>query len=312
MGQAILMGGGGGGVFSGDVTATKANVLAGTTTVTSDSNDEVVQGTMVNRGAVSQSLAINGSYTIPQGYHNGNGKVTQSISTRAATTYYAGTSAQTIPAGLYLSGNQTIAALSHTNLAAANIKKGTTISIKNGNGNVWSVTGTWEGYVPTATIPFNRGTWASGYSIIGQRPRESNYSRSVGVTYPGSSIHIVPASGESGGYPGGAYLIMNRMTMNGKSTINISVSGNIGAYNASDGASRKSVLLGIWNDVSAGQLNTSLATAYIMTTTTISSTSETTITLNVGTITTDQYICFGAWAMASATSYLDVTRIWFT
>ena len=34
---------------------------------------------MANHGAVNQSLAINGSYTIPAGYHNGSGKVTQSI-----------------------------------------------------------------------------------------------------------------------------------------------------------------------------------------------------------------------------------------
>ena len=37
-----------GGTSSEEVTATKANVLAGTTTITADSNDEIVEGTMPN------------------------------------------------------------------------------------------------------------------------------------------------------------------------------------------------------------------------------------------------------------------------
>jgi|GEM_PF-1994002 len=67
-----------------------------------------VNGTMPNRGAVSQSLPINGNYTIPAGYHNGSGKVTQSVSTQNAQTYTPGTADQTIAAGQYLSGAQTI------------------------------------------------------------------------------------------------------------------------------------------------------------------------------------------------------------
>ena len=50
MADAILMSGGTGGVSSDDVTASKAQVLQGYKTVTTDSEDEAVQGTMVNRG----------------------------------------------------------------------------------------------------------------------------------------------------------------------------------------------------------------------------------------------------------------------
>ena len=50
MAQAILLRGGAGGVSSDDVTASKAQVLQGYTALTADSNDEPVQGTMVNRG----------------------------------------------------------------------------------------------------------------------------------------------------------------------------------------------------------------------------------------------------------------------
>lgn len=68
-----------GGTSSSEVTATKANVLVGTRTITKDSGDAIVEGTMPNNGAVSQTITPSESvqsYTIPAGYHNGNGKVT--------------------------------------------------------------------------------------------------------------------------------------------------------------------------------------------------------------------------------------------
>lgn len=145
MANCVIVGGGGGGVLSSDVTASKANVLAGTRTVTSDSGDEVVEGTMVNRGTVNQTLGINGSYTIPQGYHSGSGKVTQNIATKGASTYYATTSDQSIGAGQYLSGVQTIKKLTQSGLVAENIKNGTTVTVNNGNANVFSVTGSYSG-----------------------------------------------------------------------------------------------------------------------------------------------------------------------
>ena len=80
---------------------------------------------MANKGAVNQALAINGTYTIPAGYHNGSGKITQSIPTQAAQTITPGTANKTIAAGRYLSGVQTIKG--DANLKAANIKKGVSI-----------------------------------------------------------------------------------------------------------------------------------------------------------------------------------------
>ena len=69
----------------------------------------------------------------------------QPTSTVGATTYRASTSSQTIQSGTYHSAAATIAAVSATNLSAENIKSGTTISISNGQSNLWSVTGSYTG-----------------------------------------------------------------------------------------------------------------------------------------------------------------------
>ena len=173
MGLGYISGaGGGGGVTSDDVTATRADVLAGKTTVTTDSADAVVQGTMPNNGAVSQTIGINGSYTIPAGFHNGQGRVSQSIPTKAAATYYATTSDQTIAAGQYLSGAQTIKKLTASNLSAGNIKPGVTVTVNNGNTNVYSVTGNMASkaaatyYATTSDQTIAAGQYLSGAQTI--------------------------------------------------------------------------------------------------------------------------------------------------
>ncbi len=195
MGRIWLPGGGGGGASSDDCTLMRAAVPAGMKAVTADSDDEAMEGTlnpdttladsqalsgqtflkwnpqtklfekrtgsMANRGAVSQSLAINGSYTIPAGYHNGSGKVTQSIPTKGAQTYTPGTANQTIAAGQYLTGAQTIKG--DPNLKPENIREGVTIFGKRGTvveyktpTNMPSYEGTLTYHNGTATV--NNGT----------------------------------------------------------------------------------------------------------------------------------------------------------
>lgn len=53
--------------------ATSSQVLAGTQAVNDE--DELFNGTMPNIGAVNASLSLGGSYTIPEGYHDGTGVV---------------------------------------------------------------------------------------------------------------------------------------------------------------------------------------------------------------------------------------------
>lgn len=106
MGKLWISGGGSGaGSGSDECTASKSEVLKGYSAVTSDSDDEPIQGTleltadasdgqvlsgktyyntnpknkrtgsMANQGAVSVKLNAGEGYTIPSGFHNGGGKV---------------------------------------------------------------------------------------------------------------------------------------------------------------------------------------------------------------------------------------------
>ena len=60
-------------VDSSDVTAAVAEVLTGKTFA---KNGEILTGTMPNRGSVTGTISTKaGQYTIPQGYHDGSGKV---------------------------------------------------------------------------------------------------------------------------------------------------------------------------------------------------------------------------------------------
>lgn len=66
--RSVLAGAGGTG---GD--AVSSEVLSGKT-FTNDNGPQT--GSMTNNGAVTQTLTAGQSYTIPEGYHNGNGTVT--------------------------------------------------------------------------------------------------------------------------------------------------------------------------------------------------------------------------------------------
>lgn len=149
----IWIPGGGGGVDLDVTTAQAGDILAGKVIV--DPDGEPLTGTMPNRGAVSQVLPINGNYTIPAGYHNGLGKVTQNIPVQGGSTTTPGTANKTIvAANRYVNGNIIVAG--DPNLQAGNIKKGA---------RIFGVTGTFEGLVSSPYYLWRRGSFQNGQSM---------------------------------------------------------------------------------------------------------------------------------------------------
>lgn len=178
-----------GATYDGD--AAVGDVLYGKTFYSNNSTKKT--GSMTNNGAVSPSaLSAGGSYTIPAGYHNGSGvvsakdlasqtgvdsgktaidashvvtgyqgwvngsKVSGTVTSKSAATYNTSTTDQTISSGQYLSGTQTIKAVTTENISAANIKQGVTVKVGDANDDdrILSVTGTYTGGggTPTETL----------------------------------------------------------------------------------------------------------------------------------------------------------------
>ena len=71
MAEAILMQGGSGGINSEDVTASKADVLEGKSTLTSDSNDEVVEGTIPFKSVDTDLPNVFNAFTRPDAWKAG-------------------------------------------------------------------------------------------------------------------------------------------------------------------------------------------------------------------------------------------------
>ncbi len=112
-----------------------ASVPAGSVTspsTISDTGASVSTGT--NTISLSKTISVTPSVTTA-GYvssgtaGNANVSLTASVTTKGATTYHPSTSDQTISSATYLTGRQTIKAVTTTNLTARNIKSGVTVKI---------------------------------------------------------------------------------------------------------------------------------------------------------------------------------------
>ena len=116
------------------ITATGATVTTGTNTLTLSKS--VSNTPQVSAGYVSSGTAGNSSVSL-----------TATVTTQAAQTIYPSTSDQTIASGRYLTGAQTIKAVTTSNLTAENIKSGVTVTVGDSADadRVLSVTGTYSG-----------------------------------------------------------------------------------------------------------------------------------------------------------------------
>ena len=300
--------GGGGGSGSDDVTASKNQVLAGYTAITTDSGDEPVEGTIptkattvYNTSTSDQVIAANqylggdqfirgvatsnidagnikkgvvvkvgdandagriknvtGTYTTVSsgqtavtaaamlsgysGFAEGGSEVQGSISSLAATTYNTSTSDQTIAASQYLSGTQTIRAVTTANIDAGNIKKGVVVKVgdENDAGRIKNITGTYT-TITSGQTGATAGSMLSGYSAFSNGGDEvkGTISSKAAATYTATTSNQTINAGQ---YLSGAQTIAGNSNLvagnilSGKTIFNVSGSFVSGAQRVKSGA----------------------------------------------------------------------------
>lgn len=169
------------GVDTSDADAVAGNILNGKIGYVKGAK---VTGSIPIQAAKTVTPATSAQTAVSSGtYCSGAITVAAIPSQTTGGAKYATTSAQTaVAASKYVTSNVTLGALSQTNLAAANIVRGKTITIKSGSTNIWSVTGSNDAlkYVSGSTTA-NNGSKAFRYTS--DRSITYNYSQiNPGIT----------------------------------------------------------------------------------------------------------------------------------
>ena len=209
MGTIWLPGGGGGGEGSDECTLTLQDVPRGLKAITKESDDEAREGTLntetsvtdtivlsgetymkfnpetkhwekhtgslVNRGAWTARIGINGKALIPAGFHNGAGYVDQAVTNRGAWTSNVEMNGEvTVPEG-YHNGTGKVSGPSITQCGAvtATLNCGGSYTIPegyhNGAGKVTanSLASQTSGNAGAADIISGRSSWVNGSKVVG-------------------------------------------------------------------------------------------------------------------------------------------------
>lgn len=265
------------------VTATAADVLQGKVII--GANGKPLTGNMANKGAWTGSVAMNGTVTIPAGYHNGSGKVTGPAITNRGNYGGAGnsrgndTSGQRmwvkVPGGYYNENAQVFLnwsdICSMAGLTADKIKK---------NVSIMGITGTFEGFIPGSLDIYNRGAWGAGYgtkSISGGYPTFEPSNISISSKVSSGFMIFISKQGSD-------------IVMQPYRTINIVFDSDLGAF----------------PDVNVIEL--SVGNMSISTT---PSKTEKTISLDITGINSAESITFSGGGRNGST-YCNIYRIYFT
>lgn len=276
MAECIVLKGGSGADLD-VVTAGSPDILAGKVGV--DKEGEPLTGTMPNRGAVSQALNAGAGYAIPEGYHNGGGKVT--ANSLASQTSATATAAQVLSGqtawvnGSKLTGNMPNYSTTPTPIDAIRINNNRfEVAVAAGyHGYSWAsngyeymsygqvanaiglnpaklkkgewlcgVTGTFEGYVPGATDLYSYGNNIANFT---------KYSATNAIKFDTGQITLLGANPGGGGY---VTAFTTDISLVGRSYANILFSIVSASYN-------ESLLFGV---VKAGQAGgTSAPSSYL-------------------------------------------------
>lgn len=166
------------------------------TGVSITANGKTVTGSFTADGTVTASQMLAGAV----GYAGGQ-KITGSIPSKAAASYRPGTKSQTIAAGQYLSGAQTIQG--DANLLAANIRQGVTIFGVTGTGVMmepdmprgWvTVCEIWDGNTQSSTVPSLAYPQLAETAYIGWLDGDRGDNYGARIRSSGRQWRLVPVS----------------------------------------------------------------------------------------------------------------------
>lgn len=175
-------------VASGSAT-TPATSITANPTISVNSSTGVITASVSGSKSVTPTVSAGYVSSGTAGTVSVSGSDTESLSTQAATTFHPSTTDQTIAAGKYTTGIQTVKAIVLANLTAGNIKDGVTVKVGDSTDDdcVASVTGTYAGNTPTLitkSITANGTYNASSDSADGYSSVTVNVSGGGGGDYP--------------------------------------------------------------------------------------------------------------------------------
>lgn len=135
------------GIYTADGTMVAADLLSGKI---GHSKGNKIVGAMANNGAKTASLNCGGSYVIPEGYHNGSGKVT--ANSLASQTSATATVADIISGKTaWVNGNLITGTASITSLGGSLFKTGTN-TVASSSDESWASISVNCGFKPTVVI----------------------------------------------------------------------------------------------------------------------------------------------------------------
>ena len=158
-----------------------------------DSNGEKVNGTMKNNGAKTATLNCGGSYTIPEGYHNGSGKITaNSLSSQTSANATAKDIIKGKTAwvnGSKITGTATIQSLGGKKYATVTVKSSSSQSQVSSSGHAYTLEATGLTFKPEfmILIPANKYEkmciYANGVFTMFTGRSPSYYHVDISATY---------------------------------------------------------------------------------------------------------------------------------
>jgi hypothetical protein len=190
-----------------DCNATASDIVSGKTAIV---NRTKITGNVPVKSSTDVTVSGN-TVSIPAGKYSSNVSKTVGTAKQAETYNTYSQNDRTIAAGTYLSGAQTIKAVTTSNIDAGYIKKGVTVKVGDANnaGRIKNVTGTYVGTEvyngatssTWAQISSNTGTWNSSTGKF------ENCNWSIGVMSSGpweaSRFHLqIAGLGVSGNWSG--------------------------------------------------------------------------------------------------------------